>query len=121
MATNSTFLTCHMATVSLGERLGQRLRARRKARGLSQASLAEVLDLSPNFVGLVERGAKLPALDTLELMANAVGTTPDELLGGSGTTDPWLDQITAIAEAISPERRTLTLKLLRSLAEDDDQ
>ena len=44
---------------------GFRLKELRKERNLTQAVLAEKLDLSPNFIGMVERGERNIALDKI--------------------------------------------------------
>ena len=51
---------------------GQQLRRLRKAKGLSQAQLAEATDLSNNFVSLIELGDASPSFETLKLLADAL-------------------------------------------------
>jgi transcriptional regulator with XRE-family HTH domain len=52
--------------------LGQRLRALRKQRGLSQERLGERAGLSGKFIGEVERGEKSISLDSLYHVAVAL-------------------------------------------------
>jgi len=52
--------------------LGQRLRALRKQRGLSQERLGERSGLSGKFIGEVERGEKSISLDSLYRVAVAL-------------------------------------------------
>ncbi|HXH81780.1 MAG TPA: helix-turn-helix transcriptional regulator [Candidatus Tectomicrobia bacterium] len=52
--------------------LGQRLRALRKQRGLSQERLGERSGLSGKFIGEVERGEKSISLDSLYRVAAAL-------------------------------------------------
>ncbi|MGH7434838.1 MAG: helix-turn-helix domain-containing protein, partial [Polyangiaceae bacterium] len=54
-----------MARSGIGPALGTRIRAQREAMGWSQAKLAEVVDLTPNYVGALERGEALPTVLTL--------------------------------------------------------
>ncbi|NPV53509.1 MAG: helix-turn-helix transcriptional regulator [Firmicutes bacterium] len=49
--------------------LGQRIRQLRKPRNWSQATLAELCDVSPSYIGSVERGEKLPSLQVLSKIA----------------------------------------------------
>lgn len=49
------------------------VRALRKRRGLSMRALAEMCDLSPNTISLIERGATLPNVATLHRLAMALG------------------------------------------------
>ena len=56
------------------------LKAARKARGLSQESLAELSGLHRTYVGSVERGERNIALDNLERLAIALQIDVTELL-----------------------------------------
>lgn len=58
---------------------GQVLREFRRARGLSQESLAFACDLSREYVSLLERGKNLPSVRTLLALAEALGTSPSEM------------------------------------------
>ena len=62
------------------ERLGDRVRERRQAAGLTQAELAERAGLHRTFVGSVERGERNVALLSLRRIARALRTTPADLL-----------------------------------------
>jgi len=52
--------------------LGAVIRLRRKARGLSQAKVAELADVHRNYVGLVERGEQNLTIDSLVNIAKAL-------------------------------------------------
>lgn len=53
--------------------VGTELRALRKERGLSLRTLAELCDLSPNTISLIERGESSPSVSTLHRLATALG------------------------------------------------
>jgi transcriptional regulator with XRE-family HTH domain len=53
--------------------VGQRLRAVREQRGLSQQALAERSGLTGKFIGEVERGEKSLSIDSLYHLASALG------------------------------------------------
>lgn len=53
--------------------VGLRLRAFRQERGLSLRALAELCDLSPNTISLIERGTSSPSVSTLQRLATALG------------------------------------------------
>lgn len=57
------------------------LRARRRA-GLSQEQLAELAALHRTAVGLMERGERIPRIDTLVRLAASLEVEPGELLNG---------------------------------------
>jgi transcriptional regulator with XRE-family HTH domain len=104
-----------MPASSLGDRLGARLRVRREAIGWSQAQLAEAVGVTPNYVGVVERGEKLPTLDTLELFGQALGIPVGSLLADEAP-DAWADEAAALARAVPSFHRGLVLALLRTAA-----
>jgi len=59
--------------------LGEELRERRTAKGLSQEKLADKAGLHRNFVGGLERGEQNPTVLTLESLAGALKIQLSEL------------------------------------------
>jgi transcriptional regulator with XRE-family HTH domain len=53
--------------------VGTRVRSLRQQRGLSLRALAELCELSPNTISLIERGATSPSVSTLQRLAIALG------------------------------------------------
>jgi transcriptional regulator with XRE-family HTH domain len=64
------------------ERFGERLKALRKKRGLSQIDLAVHTGLSRTFISDLEVGRKEPCLRTLEILALGFKLSLGELLDG---------------------------------------
>ena len=60
--------------------IGRNIRKYRRMNKLNQAQLAEKAGLSTNYVGALERGNKIPALDTLITIMNVLGVSADMLL-----------------------------------------
>lgn len=56
------------------------LRRRREAAGLSQEALAAQANLHCNYVGLLERGQRMPSILVVQRLAAALDTTMSELL-----------------------------------------
>ena len=109
-------LLCAMARQrSFGERLGARLRAQREALGLTQAKLAERAGVTSNYVGVLERGLKLPTIDTLVRVAKALDMAPSALLGDVRPKDHWAEDVLAVATAIPEARRSLALAILKTV------
>ena len=52
----------------------------RKEANLSQEKLAELSDLSPNYIGEIERNARKVSIDTIEKIAVGLNVKPNELL-----------------------------------------
>lgn len=60
--------------------IGKYLRKYRREKGLSQETLAEMTNLSSNYIGMLERGQKVPSLETFIELINALGISADMLL-----------------------------------------
>ncbi len=61
--------------------LRRRVRLRRRQAGLTQEQLAEIVEISPAFLGHVERGSRKLSVETLLRLCRALNTTADDLLG----------------------------------------
>lgn len=62
--------------------LGQRIRALRIEKALSQEALAEASGLDRTYVSGVERGVRNPSLESLNALASGLQVTLSELLEG---------------------------------------
>ena len=60
--------------------VGQRIKAAREAKNLTQEELAALVNLSPTHVSVIERGLKVTKLDTFIAIANALDVSADTLL-----------------------------------------
>lgn len=60
--------------------LGKKIREERTKQRYSQASLAEKLDISTNFLGQIERGERKPSVETLVRLSDVLGSSLDYLL-----------------------------------------
>jgi transcriptional regulator with XRE-family HTH domain len=52
----------------------------RLAKKLSQEALAEKADVHPTYIGLLERGKRVPGIDVAERIANALGRKLSQLI-----------------------------------------
>jgi transcriptional regulator with XRE-family HTH domain len=68
------------ATVNLRKCLGETIRAQREAADLSQEKLAELADLSRNYIGEVERGETNVSIEALVRNAKALGVRVRDLV-----------------------------------------
>lgn len=66
--------------------IGKRIRFYREANKWSQEVFAEKLGLSLTYVGMLERGEKLPKLETFIKIANTLEVSADLLLADVLTT-----------------------------------
>ena len=60
--------------------LGENLKKYRTSKGFSQAKLAEILDISPNFISDIETGKRWLSSDTLVNLAEALNVEVYEFL-----------------------------------------
>ncbi len=60
--------------------VGLRIKKTREAKGLTQEELAALVDLSPTHISVIERGQKIPKLDTFVAITNALDISADSLL-----------------------------------------
>ena len=60
--------------------VGRRIKAAREVKHMTQEKLAETIDLSTDHISVIERGVKVPRLDTFVAIANALEVSADDLL-----------------------------------------
>ncbi|MEX0972504.1 MAG: helix-turn-helix transcriptional regulator [Solirubrobacterales bacterium] len=68
--------------MDVARRFGENLRRCRKRTGLSQEALGERASLHRTEIGLLERGARTPRIDTLIKLATALPADAGDLLDG---------------------------------------
>lgn len=61
-------------------KIGKNVRKYRNSMKMTQEVLAEKTELSEKYIGMIERGEKVPALDTFLRIANALEVSADMLL-----------------------------------------
>lgn len=65
-------------------RIGEVIRARRTALGLSQEEFADRSDHHRTYIGFLERGERCPNVATLERIAGALGVKVSDLVKEAG-------------------------------------
>lgn len=61
------------------QKFGKRLKILRLDKELTQLELAEILDMSPNFIGMIERGERNTTVENVFNIARALGIKPSNL------------------------------------------
>jgi transcriptional regulator with XRE-family HTH domain len=64
---------------TLKQKFGKRLREIREQRRLTQEQFAETLDLSVDFLSLIERGRNAPSFETLDRIAKRLRMSVSDL------------------------------------------
>lgn len=104
--------------------VGKRIQAVRKARGLTQEQLSQMVDLSPNYLSNIETGLKTPKLDTFVEIMNALQCDANALLADvvDATTTQESGQISkALAELPASEQRRIMKVIQVLINEAKDQ
>lgn len=85
--------------MDVAKKIGVRIRACREQAGMTQGELAAAAFVTRQSVGNWENGKTLPDVQSLQLVAQALGTTVDGILG---------DEVPTIAHETIEARRELT-------------
>ena len=99
--------------------VGQRIKAAREAKNLTQEELAALVNLSPTHVSVIERGLKVTNLDTFIAIANALDVSADTLLidvvthSVSGVTN----ELSEMIEKLPKEKQQRIINAVRALVE----
>jgi transcriptional regulator with XRE-family HTH domain len=64
----------------LQQRFAENLKSTRLRRRLSQTALAEKAAVSVSYISMLERAQRSPPLETIEVLASALGVKPTALL-----------------------------------------
>lgn len=73
---------------ALREKFGNRLKAIRLARRMSQEQFAELLEISVDFLSLIERGINAPSFENLEVFSAQLCIPVHELFVFEESTAP---------------------------------
>jgi len=73
---------------SLREQFGQRLKAIRLARKLSQEQFADLLGISVDFLSLIERGINAPSFENLDAFSAQLNIPLSALFDFNATSNP---------------------------------
>lgn len=97
--------------------VGQRIKAKREQKHLTQENLAELIDVSPNHISVIERGVKIPRLDTFVAIANALAVSADELLVDvvDQSAVNAVSELSSAIEKLPQNERLRIIKAVRTL------
>ena len=93
--------------------LGTNIKKYRTIRGFSQAKLAEIIDISPNFISEIETGKRWLSSDTLVNLAEALNVEVFEFLAPRQIQS---DDITRFIQAYTEKASTIACEaVIKSL------
>lgn len=94
---------------------GERIRILRQHKRLTQEQLGELAGLNPNYVGQVERGQRIPSVQTIHALAAALGVDPGFLLLSPGKSDSPISSLMALVAMATPEQVELITKIAETV------
>ena len=100
--------------------IGQRIKATRKQKRLTQENMAEYLDISVSYTSRLERGVEKINLETLVKIATLLEVPPSFLLDGvakAENSDYLHNDLKEIIKTYSPSKTDLLLKISKDIAE----
>lgn len=99
------------------KRLGRRIREERRRLNLTQAELAEAIDISDTYMGAIERGERSLTLDTLVRLVNRLGVTVDYMLADSVSDNDTniMEQFRQIMDRQPLSRKQMAINVLRTI------
>ena len=100
--------------------VAKRVAEARRARGMTQEELAAKADVSPTHVSVLERGVKLPNLDTFIAIANALEVSADYLLQDvvSRSEESQSNELTSRIMELPDETRKRLINALKAFLQD---
>lgn len=103
-----------------GKAVGRRIKEAREKRHLTQEELAARIDISPTHVSVIERGTKIPRLDTFVAIANALEVSGDALLLDvvDHAAESQASDLSAALKGLPWEEKRRILKVVRTLMEE---
>lgn len=101
---------------------GKRLKEIRKSKGLTQVSLSQISGISRRAIAHYETQVIKPPIDKINILADALSTSVDELLGKSkikkGKDVPFkIMKHVKIIEDLPPKDQNAIFQLVKSLAQ----
>lgn len=101
---------------------GMQIRKIRKSMHVTQAELSERAGVAQSTISEIERFEKNPSLETIRLIAAALGVSQSELLGEekeatADNSDSLRREVMFLYDSLPPDRRQQAADFLRFLAD----
>ena len=97
--------------------IGKRIKEHRQRRNLTQEMLAELIEMSPGYISMVETGRKKASLDTLLSVSKVLNITLNELLTGNQIpldTD-YNSEIGELMSGCNQHERRMMFEIMRTV------
>ena len=99
--------------------IGSKIKEARERAHLTQEELAEIIDISPTHMSVIERGVKTPKLDTFVKIVKALNLSADALLldGMDQVNDCIVAELSVRLGRLTDENQNRILNAIRALTE----
>ena len=104
--------------IAIMSQFTKRLRLKMTQKGLTQVELAKLANVSQNSISKWLNGESVPSIDKAQSLAKALGLSVGDLIGDFGTNEILTEQDKRFI-SLSPLRKSLLLKFLDALEEQD--
>ncbi len=101
--------------------LGMRIRASREKKFLTQEQLGEMCSLSTAHIGHIERGTRIPSVDTLCVISQALDVSLDNLLIDNFDGADKLSHLSSLLKGKDPEKVRRFITMVTAMAEKIDE
>lgn len=101
--------------------IGKNIKKKRESKSWNQEELALRTNLSTPYIGMIERGEKIPRLETFIRIANTLDATSDELLEGviNRGYEVRMTEYTEKIQRLSKEEQNKVYKMLDVMLETE--
>ncbi|MBU1262554.1 helix-turn-helix transcriptional regulator [bacterium] len=99
------------------KRLGNGIRQKRKAEGLSQEDLAKRVSVHPTHLSRIERGKTNPTIVILARISEELGLEIDQWLKVEKKEGIVLDEAIALIKRLEPQSLRLSVSILKGILE----
>jgi len=100
--------------------VGEKIRECRNNQKLTQQQLAEKAGITPRYLGGIERGSKVPKLETFIKLLNSLNASADyvlmDVLNGAYKTKASMPEESI--ESFEPEERTKIMNILENMIDN---
>ena len=95
--------------------LGGRIKARREELGLTQLQLAQVLEVTPQHISVIEKNKRAPSLDSLAKLAQELGVTTDYLITGKESVVSDIISVVKADDMLTLENKNALVSIIKAL------
>lgn len=105
--------------------IGRQVRKYREMNGFTQEKLSELVDVSATTISRLENGDQMVGVFRFMRIAEALGTTADELLytsaPGQTETDEWKERMIVLIEKYTDRQKKYIWKVMKAFSEFESE